>query len=186
MNYRSVLWLMVAGFLLVEGCGKRHGNIPLSKESVDKVAGGIGWSFPSRWQQHPPRPMRAATYLIPHAAPDSIDGECAIFYFGKGQGGDVDLNIKRWGSQFEKVNAGEKHEITISGVKVTRVELSGTYLAPSMMTGEPSGRLENYRLLGAIAEAPEGMVFFKLTGPAATVGAAVEEFDAMLNSISKK
>jgi hypothetical protein len=171
--------------VLLFGCSDRKNNSPLTKESSERIAGGISWSYPSRWQSHPPRPMRAATYLIPHDPTDSSDGECAVFYFGKGQGGDVDLNIKRWGSQFESVNKGEKSELNISGVKITRVELSGTYLAPSMMTGEASGRLENYVLLGAIAEAPEGMVFFKFTGPSKTVLAAAEEFNAILNSITK-
>ena len=37
--------------------------------------------------------------------------------------------------------------------------------------------------LGAIVEGPEGLVFFKLTGPAATVRSASAEFDAMLHSL---
>jgi len=185
MAFRKSSASFIIPLLLLIGCPNQKNNPPLTKESPEKSAGGISWSYPSRWQSHPPRPMRAATYIIPHASTDSTDGECAVFYFGKGQGGDVDLNIKRWGSQFESVIKGDKSELNVSGVKVTRVELSGTYLAPSMMTDESSGRLENYALLGAIAETSEGMVFFKFTGPSKTVLEATQEFNAMLNSITK-
>jgi hypothetical protein len=52
-----------------------------------------------------------------------------------------------------------------------------------MKAGTPK---PGYRLIGAIVEAPEGMVFFKLTGPAKTVQAAKPAFDKMLQSISKQ
>ena len=41
------------------------------------------------------------------------------------------------------------------------------------------------RLLGAIIEAPGGAVFVKLTGPAATVAAAQDGFEALLGSIAR-
>jgi hypothetical protein len=51
---------------------------------------------------------------------------------------------------------------------------------------QSTGKKTGYRLLGAIVEAPEGNVFFKLTGPAATVGAAQADFDALVGSMKKK
>jgi len=42
-----------------------------------------------------------------------------------------------------------------------------------------------FRLLGAIVEAPQGLVFFKCTGPTATIGKAQAEFDALLGSLAK-
>ena len=41
------------------------------------------------------------------------------------------------------------------------------------------------RLLGAIVEAPNGMVFFKCTGPAATIAKAQADFDRMIGSLGK-
>jgi hypothetical protein len=43
----------------------------------------------------------------------------------------------------------------------------------------------NYRLLGAMVEAPEGNVFFKFTGPAETVVANQAKFEALLNSVAR-
>ena len=49
----------------------------------------------------PTRPMRAATYRIPAAKGDTEGAELAVFYFGQGQGGAVDANVKRWVGQFQ-------------------------------------------------------------------------------------
>ena len=40
-----------------------------------------------------------------------------------------------------------------------------------------------YRLLGAIAEGPEGSVFFKFTGPAKTVTANQAKFETLIASM---
>jgi hypothetical protein len=130
--------------------------------------------------------MRVATYSVPAAEGDAEGGECAVFYFGTGQGGDVNSNIERWGSQFESAAKAVKTTMQVSGMNVTRVQISGTYLAPAGPMMESQGKKENYRLLGAIVEAPEGMVFFKFTGPAKTIAAADTEFDALIGSASKK
>ncbi len=95
------------------------------------------------------------------------------------------MNIRRWGSQFEGAGEARKTTSEVAGLNVTRVEIAGTYLAPGGPMMESQGRKENFRLLGAIVEAPEGSVFFKLTGPANTVAAAEREFDAMIQSITK-
>ena len=73
------------------------------------------------------------------------------------------------------------------GAHVTRVGLRGTYLAHAGMMDGVAESLEqpHWALLGAIAEGPNGSVFFKLTGPASTVKAASAEFDRMLKSIHK-
>jgi hypothetical protein len=43
----------------------------------------------------------------------------------------------------------------------------------------------NYRLLGAIIEAPSGSVFIKFVGPAKTMAAREADFEQMLNSLQK-
>ena len=49
---------------------------------------------------------------------------------------------------------------------------------------QSQGKRPGLRLLGAIVESPEGLVFFKLTGPAATVGAAQADFEALVASFA--
>ncbi len=181
---RFFLTLFCSLLLLACGDYERAGNVPL-KQDASATAAGVSWSVPERWQAQGARMMRIATYLIAAAEGDTEQGECAVFYFGSGQGGDVDMNIRRWGSQFEGAGEARKTTSEVAGLNVTRVEIAGTYLAPGGPMMESQGRKENFRLLGAIVEAPEGSVFFKLTGPANTVAAAEREFDAMIQSITK-
>jgi hypothetical protein len=145
--------------------------------------GAVKWTMPARWKAGPPKQMRAATYLIPAAAGDSEDAECAVFM---NIGGGVQANIDRWAGQFEKTDSPPvQKQGTINGLLVTTVDVSGTFKGGGAMMGQSSGSKASYRLLGAIAEAPEGEVFFKLTGPAKTVAAAQNEFQTMLKSLKK-
>jgi hypothetical protein len=148
------------------------------------TAGGIRWSVPAGWQSGAPQPMRAASYSIP-AAPGAEAGGCGIFFFGRGQGGTVDENIKRWAAQFEGASAPKTSDQKINGLAVHRIEISGTYLAPSGPMMQSQGKKPGWRLIGAIVEAPDGLVFFKNVGPAATMEKARPQIEEMLKSIAK-
>jgi len=148
-------------------------------------AGGIRWTLPGRWTAGTGSSMRVATYAVP-AAKGEATGECAVFFFGPGQGGGIDDNVARWAKQFEGAPRADRTTAAVAGLRVTRVEVSGTYLAPGGPAMQSTGRKSGYRLLGAIVEAPGGNVFFKLTGPAATIGAARPEFDALVASIRSR
>jgi hypothetical protein len=154
-------------------------------------AAGVRWRSPARWTPETGRPMRVVSYAIPAAAGDPEGGELGVFFFGSGQGGDVDSNLERWYGQFVQpdgrpVGAAERREKRIiSGLPVTVVEISGTYLlSPFPMSPEKTPK-PGYRMLGAIVEAPQGNVFFKLTAPEATARAAAPEFDALLGSLTR-
>jgi hypothetical protein len=147
-------------------------------------AGGIKWSVPRTWSDLPGSSMRVATYKVP--GPKGAEaGEVAVFFFGPGQGGSVDANVERWSRQFEGTPKPERAQKRVNGLAVTMVRLAGTYLAPGGPMMQSQGKRPDFRLLGAIVEAPEGLVFFKLTGPAATVGPAQADFDALVASFAK-
>jgi hypothetical protein len=153
--------------------------------AVPGSAGGIAWKVPARWTAGSGSAMRVATYAVP-AAKGADAGECAVFFFGPGQGGGVDDNVARWGKQFEGAPAAQRSSQTVAGLNVTRAAVAGTYLAPGGPMMQSTGKKAGYRLLGAIVEAPGGNVFFKLTGPAATVAAAQADFDALVASIHRQ
>jgi hypothetical protein len=133
--------------------------------------------------------MRLATYQVPAATGDQAGGECAVYYFGQGQGGSVEANIDRWIGQFQQPNgkpskdAAKVDKRTIKGLKVTTVDVSGAYTGmggPRAPAGPPK---QSYRLLGAIVEGPQGSIFFKFTGPAKTVGENQDSFEKMIFSL---
>jgi len=138
---------------------------------------GLHWTRPDHWDQGGDRPMRLATYV-----PAGATAECAVFYFGEGQGGNVDDNVDRWVGQFAGAPNPKRERRTVDGLEVTRVEVRGTYLDPGMDM-QSQGERPDWMLLGAIVQGPHGPVFFKFTGPAAEVSAARKDFDAMLASV---
>jgi hypothetical protein len=152
--------------------------------AVEGSAGGIRWTMPAHWQVAGAKPMRMATYTIP-AVKGAEAGECGVFYFGRNQGGSVDENLSRWARQFESAKPPKNSERTVHGLRVHLTDVSGTYLAPGGPMMQSQGKKEGWRLVGAIVEAPDGLVFFKCVGPAATIQAAQKDFDALLQSLEK-
>ena len=156
----------------------------LVSTAAAETAGGLTWTAPAGWKAQGERPMRAATYAVPKAAGDSEDGECAVFYFGPGQGGGVEANIQRWYGQFESASQPPAPRKAMAGkYKVTYVEHGGTYKSGGPMMGTAAAQKPGFQLLGAIVEGPEGSVFFKLTGPAKTVAASKAAFEKMIQGI---
>jgi hypothetical protein len=158
-------------------------NVTTAPGTSANSAAGVQWTVPKSWTMLPGRPMRVASYGAPAAAGDPEGGECAVFFFGPGQGGPVQENINRWVGQFESPSAPRQSTQTVNGLKVSSVQVTGAYLAPSGPMMQSTGTKPNYELLGAIVEAPQGNVFFKLTGPRNTLDAAKGDFDRMLASL---
>ena len=182
--------LVIALLLSISGCSNKEKEAEISKQpaltqgapATASSAGGVSWTIPQRWKVAGERPMRVATYMVP-SSDGGEAGECAVFYFGSGQGGDVRSNIDRWIAQFENPSKPVESTIESNGLKVTTVTTTGTFLAPAGPMMESQGKKAGYTLMGAIVEAPGGSVFFKLTGPSATIGEAREEFGELLESL---
>ena len=139
-------------------------------------AAGLHWTAPAPWKSEGARPMRAATYKVD-------DAECAVYFFGQGQGGSVEANIDRWKGQFNPPNA-KVTKVAIHSLPVTRIDAAGAYSG----MGGPMAQAPtqpNYRLLGAIVEGPTGNIFIKFTGPVKTVTANQAKFEALLASFAK-
>jgi hypothetical protein len=148
---------------------------------------GVTWDRPASWSDQGPRMMRLATYTVP-AARGAGGAECAVYYFGPGQGGTVAANMERWIGEFETPATPERSSGPVAGVPVSRVRVKGTYRAHAGgMSGQSDAPAAAHQeLLGAIVEAPGGSVFFKLTGPAPTVDAAYGDFDKMVRSLRRR
>ena len=147
----------------------------------------LAWTAPPDWiAEKPASPMRRAQYKVLGQAGD---GECVVFYFGPGQGGDPMANADRWADQFTLKDGGparaamKTSEIVVGGLTVFIVEVTGTYKGGMTMTAEPATPKPGYRLLGAVAPGPDANWFFKLTGPDATVVAQRTAFMSLVGSL---
>jgi hypothetical protein len=138
--------------------------------------GSLTYKTPEGWVvEKPTSTMRAAQYKLPKAEGDPEDASLVLYYFGQGQGGGTQANIDRWINQMKQPDGtqsaakAKSETLTVNGLKVTTVDVLGTYSAEMTPgTGSISNNA-NYRMRGAVIETPKGSYFVKLVGPAKTV-----------------
>ena len=171
----------------VGGTASTQGGLPPVPEGAGEGDAALAWTPPASWiSEKPASPMRRAQYKVPGMAGD---GECVVFYFGPGQGGDPMANAHRWSEQFTLADgkpaesAMKTSEIEVGGLKVFVVEVAGTYNGGMTMTAAPPTPKPGYRLLGAVAPGPDANWYFKLTGPDTTVTKQRDAFLAMVGSL---
>jgi hypothetical protein len=153
-------------------------DLEQDQEADDSLA--ITWKVPAKWTVVPnPNKMRLATYHVPAAggAPDE-----AIVTVARA-GGSIEANLQRWREQFVDAGTGKRTEKIIKGLKVSLLEVSGTF-QPGGIAPEGATLHRGYTLRGAVVETEEGAYFFKLTGPSASVRAARSDFDALIDGIA--
>jgi hypothetical protein len=146
---------------------------------ADDEPPALTWAAPPAWQTAPnPNAMRLATYRIPRAGKDTEDAEMSV----SRAGGSTEANLDRWVRQFEDAGKDTRTPRTVRGLKVTVVEVSGSYL--SGMMGGSTSKKPGWSLLGAVVETPAGSYFFKMLGPTTTVQAARGGFQQMIDALS--
>jgi hypothetical protein len=197
--------LVAAGAAIVAACGGPRE--PASRPAPDAAAAPpaassahppmgraeapaeIAWTVPPSWSEvAPASAMRRAQYRVPAAAGDAEDGECVVFYFGAGQGGDVRGNVERWAGQFSTPEGGpvraQVTEIETGGLAVTRVELAGTYHPTAMGMGGSAGEPKpGTMFLGAIVPGAAANWFIRCAGPERTITENRAAFDALIASL---
>ncbi len=139
---------------------------------------GVTFSPPDNWRDLGSNGMRQAQFRLSPVEGDAADGEVNVFYFGPESGGGVEANLQRWIGQISLPDGGdpgaqaERSSFTADGMPGHIVSLDGSYKSGG---GRPMGGggeiLPGYRLVGVVIEGPQGSVFFKMTGPAATARA---------------
>lgn len=152
----------------------------------------LKFTVPNGWVEEPrTSSMRVAQYRLPKAPGDSEDASLVLYYFGQGQGGSTAANVERWVGQMKQADdsaakdAKEEHFET-NGLKVTTVDVSGTYVAE---TAPGSGTFHNnagYRLRAAVIETSKGSYYVKFVGPEKTVAQWNDSFLGYLKSFELK
>lgn len=177
--------------------GGLPGGIPAPPETKVLVGGnklqvaGIAFTTPDDWKSVPPSSrLRQAQYEI---SGDGGTAEGVVFYFGPGQGGGIEDNVRRWAGQFSSDDPStstvpvEVGRITKEDLQIALVRASGTYDPGMMGMGGPAQEpKKNYGLFGVVVDGgPEGPVFVKITGPKPTMDARAKEFEAFAQSAKK-
>ncbi len=158
-----------------------------------QVAGELRFTAPAEWiKEQPSSKMRAAQYKLPKAEGDKEDASLVIYYFGPSQGGSVADNIARWIGQIQQPDgsaSGDKAKtdaLTVNGLKISTIDLTGTYTAEMAPGSSEHHNDPNYRLRAAVIETPKGFYYLKLVGPAKTVERWSETIDKFVRTFEFK
>lgn len=152
----------------------------------------LKFTVPAGWvEEQRTSSMRVAQYKLPKAMGDADDASLVLYYFGENQGGSTAANIERWISQMQQPDGSggkdaKQEQLEANGLKITAVDVSGTYVAE---TAPGSGSFLNkpgYRMRAAVVETPKGNYFVKLVGPEKTVAQWNESFLSYLKSFDYK
>jgi hypothetical protein len=153
-------------------------------------AGSLAYTAPAAWHTRPAAStMRVAEFVVPKAAGDPEDAEVIIYFFGGNAGGGVDANIDRWIGQLTQPDGSpskdkaKRETQTINGLKVTMVDVSGTYVAEVRPGATEHYNKPDFRVRAAVVETPRGPYYIKMTGPARTVAAADDDFRKFLAAL---
>ncbi len=128
--------------------------------------------------------MRLLQMSAPGADADSA-AELIVYFFGQGQGGDLDANLERWIGQFSSPGGGSVEptieNFDVGDIGVTVVELTGTYRRDA--GGMPGQPVAGQTLLAAIVDTRRGTLFVQMHGPAATVATHRAAYDSFLRGM---
>ena len=149
--------------------------------------GAVTVQVPAGWQFEKPRAlMRRAQFSVPGPG---ADASLVIFYMGQQGAGSLQSNLTRWSSQFTAPNGNavpaSVSERTVAGLKLTQLEVAGTYdggMRPTGQRGEPS---VDHRMITTVLETDRGPYYFRLVGPDATVAANRDAMNEMLDSATR-
>ena len=146
--------------------------------------GRLQAKVPKDWEkEQPSSSMRMAQFRFPG---NDGDGELVIF---SGIGGSIDANLNRWYGQFKSETEKSVSESAIrtnsqiKDMNVTFSYVEGTYLKSSMGMSGTKTEMPNYALLAAIVATPDGLYYFKGTGPKSTMDAHKVYFETFIRSI---
>jgi hypothetical protein len=157
--------------------------------SITAHAAGLTFTAPAGWKTVPTSSsMRVAQYALPRAAGDAQDAELVVYYFG-GTGGTVEANIERWVGQMQQPDGrpssavAKRQSRTINSLKVTLVDVPGTYVAEMTPGSQQRHNSPDFHLRAAVIETSNGPYFIKLVGPSKTISAHDKQFETFLSSV---
>jgi len=162
-------------------------------QNLPAASGELRFKVPDGWiSERPSSSMRVAQYKLPKVEGDSEDASLVLYYFGSSQGGSAQANVDRWISQMQEPDGSSSKEkaktetMTVNGLKVTTIDVAGTYTAEMSPGSSERHNDANFRLRAAVIETLRGNYYVKLVGPAKTVGRWAQTFADYLQSFEFK
>ena len=161
----------------------------LQTPATPAAPGSLKFTVPPGWQvRTASSTMRVAEFVLPGRDATAGSAELVIYYFGGG-GGSVDANIQRWLGQMQQPDGRATGDVaardtqTINGLKVSLLDVSGTYVAEVRPGATEKHNSPGFRMRTAVVETARGPYYLKLVGPAAAVETWNKSFNEFLASL---
>jgi hypothetical protein len=184
---------LLSALLICWACGNKGATAVSNQQANSQsAAGDLHFKAPDGWTTEKSTSTRVAQYKLPKAEGDKEDASLVLYYFGATQGGSAQANIDRWIGQMQQPDGSDSKtksktdSLTVNGLKVTTVDVTGTYTAEMAPGSGTFHNDENYRLRAAVIETPKGNYFVKLTGPAKTIARWDQSYNDYLKSFEFK
>ena len=186
---------LVAVLFICWASGNKGATADSSQQSnpTQSASGDLRFKAPDGWTtEQASSSMRVAQYKLPKAEGDKEDALLVLYYFGATQGGTAQANIDRWISQMQQPDGSSSKDkaktesMSVNGLKVTTVDVTGTYTAEMAPGSKTFHNDDNYRLRAAVVETPKGNYFVKLSGPARTIARWDQSYNDYLKSFEFK
>jgi hypothetical protein len=152
----------------------------------------LTFKAPADWKVvAPSSSMRVAEFALARVAGDSEDASLVVYFFGGG-GGSVQANMDRWIGQLSQPDGQPSSSVArtsnfdVHGLKVTMVDVSGTYVAETSPGASEHFNKPGFRQVAAVVETPGGPYYVKFLGPAKTVAKWKPSFDEFMKSVEFK
>jgi hypothetical protein len=193
MNRKIYATVSLALAIFAAACSSNASLTANQNQSNLPANGELHFKAPDAWvTEKPTSTMRVAQYKLPKAEGDPEDASLVLYYFGASQGGTTQANIDRWIGQMQQPDGSASKDkaktdnLTVNGLKVSTVDVTGTYTAEMSPGSGDRHNNANYRLRAAVIETPKGNYFAKLVGPANTIAKWDQAFNDYLKSFEFK
>jgi hypothetical protein len=166
-----------------------------AKTQKVELAADLTTEAPAEWKsQKPKSQLRTHEFVLPSGEKDVADGILFVMHFGKGSGGGLDENLKRWYGMVEQPDGGstekaaKKEEIKdVAGGKIVWLDISGTYLDRPAPQAPQVTKRPNYRVFAAMIDTgKDGPYWLRAYGPDSVMKAHRDGVEKFLKSIAKK
>src|ERR1051325_4068850 len=193
MQVKIYATLLLSLMFVFAACSSSASLTKNQNQSNVPANGDVHFKVPDGWTtEKPSSNMRVAQYKLPQPDGDPEDASLVLYCFGASQGGGTQANIDRWIGQIEQPDGSASKDkaktdnLTVNGLKISTVDVTGTYTAEMSPGSGDRHNNANYRLRAAVIETPKGNYFAKLIGPANTVAKWDQAYTDYLKSFEFK
>ena len=186
---------LVSTLLICWACGNKGVTAISNQQSnvSQSATAELRFKAPDGWTtEKASSAQRVAQYKLPKVEGDKEDASLVLYYFGANQGGTPQANIDRWIGQMQQPDGSDSKSkakseaLTVNGLKVTTVDVTGTYTAEMAPGSKTFHNDTDYRLRAAVIETPKGNYYVKLAGPAKTIARWDQAYNDYLKSFEYK